>query len=280
LRYEVKVLLSKLDEDKSYTFLSIVRYINDLGETTEYITGKSYKVNKDVNLDILVGVNLDILVGRMLIDYRIAVLKDNLSDSDGDYLIMGRIWLSDDEFKVTREELTNVYNDLLKVNQKVGGRYISERGSFNDISSSRIKDEDFAPLLKYLERYISIFRDHYGSILNNVRFIDESSNAGSIKRFYRNDELIIEVTDFGIRTEDNSLQSQNKLYVKSQPLIFDQSKMRELKDSALKSSVKVWSGKDMDIFIKIEEHVDSVNFIKDIDSTLIKWGSIAIEWVD
>jgi hypothetical protein len=272
LQDEVKVLLSKLDEDKSYTFLSVVRYINDLGETTGYTTGKSYKVNKDVNLDILVG--------RMLIDYRIAVLKYNLSDSDGDYLIMGRIWLSDDEFKVTREELTNVYNELLKATQKVGGRYRSDSGSFNEISRSRITDEDFSPLLKYLERYSGILMDHYGSVLNNVRFIAESSNAGSIKRFYRNDELIIEVTDFGIRTEDNSLQSQNKLYVKSQPLIFDQSKVRELRDSAIKSSVRVWSGKDMDIFRQIEEQVDSVNFIKDIESTLIKWGSIAIEWVD
>jgi hypothetical protein len=177
LRSKMEIFLNKLDEGKSYTLLLIIRYLNDIGETSGYTAGKSYKVNKDINIELLCD--------RMMMDYSITRTKYNLHDADGDVIIVGKEWLSDEDFKVSKEELTKVYNDLLSSNR--GDRKTVR--SIDDIKKE-LNIENYG-----LDRYNRILMNNYGEQLSNVVNVpkgNDTSEEGEAE-FYRNGELILEV---------------------------------------------------------------------------------------
>lgn len=228
LRERMEIFLNKLDEGRSYTLLLIIRYLNDYGDTSGYTAGKSYKVNKDINIDLLCD--------RMMMDYGITRTKYNLYDADvreaSDVIIVGKEWLLDEEFKVRREELTKVYNDLLKSGE---GKTAKVRG-INEIKKE-LNIENYG-----LDRYNRILMNNYGEHLSNVVNVDKRKNEE--KEFYRNGDLILEVT----KVLDNLLRKEE-------------------------INVIVWNDKDL------LERVDTHSPEEVLDYSKLK-GRITLSWKD
>lgn len=107
----IKKLFKRLDGKMTYSLLTIIRYLNyDTGETSGYTVGESIKINKYVSLNEVskrIEREIDIKMRKY------SVIKD-----DADIIIIGKKWLSNSEFKVTRKEITKLLNGLLLEQKK------------------------------------------------------------------------------------------------------------------------------------------------------------------
>jgi hypothetical protein len=104
---KLQILLNSLEDDKTYTFLSVIRFYNsDSGVTEGLSVGCSIKVNNMVYSKLLSR--------RLIIDIKSTKFKYNLPDSSMELLITGRVWLSNDEFKVKKGKLPKVFNEVVK----------------------------------------------------------------------------------------------------------------------------------------------------------------------
>lgn len=187
---KLRDILSKLSDVKSYTLLVVIKYLNDFGDTSGYTIGNSYKVNKFTHIDLLSQ--------RMMSDYNLTKLKYNLEEEDGDLIIMGKEWLSDDEFKVSKDELTKLYNDLLKEKP----RQVKHRNVYE------IK-KDLMNYVDYFDKYNKILMNDYGTLLG-LRYLSSKGEViidkNSVincdgRRFYRNGDLILEVVNENVNKE-------------------------------------------------------------------------------
>ena len=158
--------LKSLDDNNTYTLLSIVRYFNyESGQTEGLTIGSSIKVNNETDSELVCR--------RLKMDLNSIVYRYGLPDSDLNLVVTGRIWLSNDEFNVRKAQISESLNDVIK-----DGLKLHECNSRTD-NRSKILKEDM------LGVYKSVLMDNYG-VIDGI--------SGNIS-YYKYNEELLEVKD-------------------------------------------------------------------------------------
>ena len=103
---KLKEYLSNLDDNKVYTLLSVIRWIDDeTGNSKGITTGLSLKITKNTDIKLLEKkFMLEIISNKM---------KYGISEYDCELLLLNRVWYSVDEFKVSKNTLNEVLDSII-----------------------------------------------------------------------------------------------------------------------------------------------------------------------
>ena len=188
--------LENLDDQKTYTFLPVFRWIDDITGFSRSITiADSMKLNKFVDIDLLAD---------KLSDYIIkALYRYDVNNYNTELILMNRVWLDINDFNVNQDEMSSITNNLNKI-----------------LSKKKINKEDlirnrFANIEN--DKFNKIIMDNYGTPLSSVGLItdyrlnenqyikvkklNEKTNFITVKNIDNSDQNLITwkdtKTDFG-----------------------------------------------------------------------------------
>jgi hypothetical protein len=153
--------LSSLKEDKVYTVLSVIRWINENGETQGLTMENSTKItckNSPV-----------ILACRLHLDLNSVFTKYTLEVSDCELVLMYREWLDINEF-------TKGIDDIAKVIDTVISKEVNKTLSTTKLINKRLS-------ISSINKYSHALRDNYGTEIiedNKVIGYKRSSSEGLI----------------------------------------------------------------------------------------------------
>ena len=197
--------LEKLENNKCFTLLPVIRWIDD-------DTGFSKSITITNSIKITKFVDIDLLAERLNDSMFKAMNKYDVNNSNSELVLMNREWLDIKDFNIKNDDfstITNTIDNILSIKK-----------------SNNIKDELIMNKLSTIDidKYNHIMMDNYGTPiknngntndfkLNNNQYIsvkkgNNDSNYITVKNFDNNDQNLIQwidtKSDFGfIRKKDS-----------------------------------------------------------------------------
>lgn len=171
LKQNIKDLLVKLDADKTYTVLSIIRYFDsDTGLTKGYTLSDSFKVNNDSDVNLICD--------KLQIDMNVVKLKYDLYDDNSELILISREWLNNKEFNVIKGVITDRLDEIIKDSINLG------RDEKKDLDIKTRINENL------IGKYKDILMNMYGDEINLVKF---KMKKVEVIKYYKNDSTILQV---------------------------------------------------------------------------------------
>ena len=197
--------LENLEDNKTYTLLPVVRWIDDVTGLTRSISiSESFKVTKFVDID---------LIYEKLNDYIIkALYRYDLINSNIELVLMNRVWLDINDFNVKKDDfysITNTINNSLSKKSNINDLLFHKRFANieNDKYNNIIMDNYGIPIIS--NGLVNDFRLNENQYIN-VKLLKNNSKFITVKNFDQIDQNLITwidtKTDFGF--------IRNKSYVK------------------------------------------------------------------
>ena len=188
--------LANLEDNKTYTLLPVIRWIDeDTGLTRSISITESLKITKFVDIDLIYEKLNEYIIKAM---YRYQVNNSNI-----ELVLMNRVWLDITDFNVKKDDLSTITNTI---NKSLSKKNINKEELINKTFSTIDND-----------KYNNIIMDNYGIpiIRNglitdfrlndnqyiNVKKLKNNSNFITVKNFDQSDQnlntWIDTKTDFG-----------------------------------------------------------------------------------
>ena len=183
--------ISVIPETETYSVLPVLRWEYSGGEYRSLTISESVKINKNININLLAE--------SIIWDIKNMFNKYTLLEGDLELYIMGRPWLSVDEFDLDRFfDRKNLADHLDEVLEK---KLSAHSKSFNNPIEKGSPDK-ISGLKNYL--YKNIYMDNYGEPVldlnkNLIGYKLNNSQYISIKTFYNENNLLcnnVSIRDF------------------------------------------------------------------------------------
>ena len=179
LKFKLKDYIYVLPETETWSILPVVRWESSVDQYQSFSISESIKITKDIDISLLA----DTLVW----DLTKIIDEYSLKDADLELYIMGRPWLSVDEFDIDRfidrKNLSDKFNEVLEKKLSVYTKTLEAIDSSDKISN----------LKNY--PYKNIPMDNYGVPLldknsNLIGYQIEGNKCASIKIYYNDNNLL------------------------------------------------------------------------------------------
>ena len=163
-----------IPETETYSILPVLRWEQATGDYRSLTISESIKIIK--------GVSTNSLAKQLNNDIQNIYNKYNLSGGDIELYIMGRPWLSVDEFDLDRENLSYLLDDVIEKKLSYWTKSLIEKNTSNKISN----------LKNYL--YKDVFMDNYGDLVLDknkilIGYKLQNNSYISVKTYMNNENL-------------------------------------------------------------------------------------------
>ena len=188
LKFKLKDYIYVLPETETWSILPVVRWESSVDQYQSFSISESIKITKDIDINLLA----DTLVW----DLTKIIDEYSLKDADLELYIMGRPWLSVDEFDldrfIDRKSLSDLFNEVLEKKLLSYNNSLIEQDSSDKISG----------LKNYL--FKNVYMDNYGDPVldlnsNLIGYKLYNNQYVSIKTYYNNENLLcnkVSIRDF------------------------------------------------------------------------------------
>ena len=179
LSLKLKGYTIEIPENIIYSILPVLRFESSEGVYTSLSVSDSIKISRSINTELLAD--------TLIKDIKNILREYSLRDQDLDLFIMGRPWLSVDEFNIDRyldrENLTHVFNKVIENKLSAWSKSLNIKNSSDKII--RLKDYEYKD--NYMDNYGAPIYDKNNNLIgyktNNNKYLE-------IYTFYNENNLL------------------------------------------------------------------------------------------
>lgn len=179
LESKLKDYVYEIPETETWSILPVVRFESSAEQYTSFTLSDSIKFTKLINTNLLADI--------ILLDLKKIIAGYYLRDADLELIIMGRPWLSVDEFDLDRfldrQDLDNHFNRVIE--KKLASHFKTLEAIDSSQKISELKNYP----------YKNIFMDSYGEPLYDkskilIGYQIDGNKCASIKTYYNDNNLL------------------------------------------------------------------------------------------